>query len=107
MRSKLDQHREGLIVGSACEQGELYKAIVEGGFTDARRSGAEDLSVVDGSYHAYTGKDREIDFCFFKGEETALKYEIISKSYISEGETEPGFVSDHYGVIVTFAAKKG
>ncbi len=29
-RSKLDALREGLIVGSACEQGELYKAIVDG-----------------------------------------------------------------------------
>ncbi len=30
LRSDLDAHREGLIVGSACELGELYKAIVDG-----------------------------------------------------------------------------
>jgi len=30
LRSKLDQFREGLIVGSACEQGELYRAIIDG-----------------------------------------------------------------------------
>jgi len=30
MRSKLDTLREGLILGSACEQGELYKAIIDG-----------------------------------------------------------------------------
>ena len=30
LRSMLDAHREGLIVGSACEQGELYRAIIDG-----------------------------------------------------------------------------
>jgi len=30
LRSKLDNLREGLIIGSACEQGDLYSAIIEG-----------------------------------------------------------------------------
>ena len=30
LKSVIDAHREGIILGSACEQGELYKAIVEG-----------------------------------------------------------------------------
>ena len=83
-----------------------YETIINnGGFVDARKVALEDKSVVNGTYHNYGTKESEIDFCFYKGDEVVLEYEIISQKYISEGETEPGFVSDHYGVIVVFERK--
>jgi endonuclease/exonuclease/phosphatase family metal-dependent hydrolase len=87
-----------------CRKGSSpYSSIVDNGdFVDARTVAAADNSVVNGTFHAYGTADMEIDFCFYRGDETVLEYEIISQKYISEGETEAGFVSDHYGVIVTF-----
>ena len=82
-----------------------YKHIVkEMGFTDSHSAAKKDLSTVKGSYHGYSNLDREIDFCFFKGADRVLTYEIISKDYAGEGESTPGFVSDHYGVMATFVS---
>ena len=82
-----------------------YFTVTNCNFVDAHTVALEDISTVTGSFHGYGEHNSEIDFCFFKGEETVLSYEIISKKYIGEMDTEPGFVSDHYGVITVFERK--
>ena len=74
-------------------------------FVDSRSVALEDNSTVNASYHGYNGQEYMFDYCFFKGEDTVLYYEIISKNYIGEMDTEAGFVSDHYGVITVFERK--
>ena len=82
----------------------MLAKVKEMGFTDSHSAAKKDLSTVKGSYHGYSNLDREIDFCFFKGADRVLTYEIISKDYAGEGESTPGFVSDHYGVMATFVS---
>ena len=81
-----------------------YKAILEYGFTDARRATENDISVKSGTQNSYDAErpGYEIDFCFFIGEKTVVSYEIISKLYKGEGEEAEGFVSDHYAVMAVF-----
>lgn len=79
-----------------------YDTITRADFIDSHTVAETDASTVGGTYHNFGKKEREIDFCFYRGEETVLEYEVISQNYASEGESEPGYVSDHYGVLVTF-----
>ena len=76
-------------------------------FVDSRSVAREDKSTVNVTCHEYfEGEEQWVfDYCFFKGEDTVLSYEIISKNYAGEMDTEPGFVSDHYGVIAVFERK--
>jgi endonuclease/exonuclease/phosphatase family metal-dependent hydrolase len=82
-----------------------YNIIEDGGFVDPQKVALEDTSTVNGTYHGYNGQEYMFDYCFFRGEDTVLHYEIVSKNYIGEMDTEPGFVSDHYGVFVVFERK--
>ena len=74
-------------------------------FVDTRAVTLEDNSKGKVSFHGYNGQEYMFDYCFFKGDDTVLSYEIITKNYIGEMDTEPGFVSDHYGVISVFERK--
>lgn len=83
-----------------------YAVMLNGGFVDSRTVTLEDISTVNASYHGYNGQEYMFDYCFFRGEDTVLSYEIISKNYIGEMDTEPGYVSDHYGVITVFERRR-
>lgn len=83
-----------------------YALLLENGFVDSHTVAEDDQSTVNGSYHAFENKDREIDFCFFKGDKQVTVYDIINEPYVAAGETEPGFVSDHYAVVAVFGAEE-
>lgn len=79
-----------------------YNKILSGGFTDSGTAATEDD--VDVTFHGYGKVEPEmIDFCFYKGNVTALEYEIITENY---DDNEYVYVSDHYGVIATFQNNK-
>ena len=73
-------------------------------YSDARLIAKKDTSTKSGTYMNYDASigGNEIDFCFYKGNNVITEYQIISKLYKAEGDSVEGFVSDHYGVKVTF-----
>lgn len=93
-----------------CPQGsDPYNAIINGGFVDSETD--KNNVTKDGvniTFHDYWANDpndppSKIDFCFYKGNVTALEYEIITENY---DDNEYVYVSDHYGVIATFQNNK-
>ena len=91
---------------NSTEDGAAHDYIYSRAFVDARDLAAEDLSEGKGTYHGYgrleSGKEKEMNFCFHRGNDTVYSYEIIEKQYAANGESEAGYISDHYGVLVTF-----
>ena len=85
-------------------QSQPYADVLADGFTDSRSVAAKDSSVKKGTYQRFDREDdgREIDFCFFKGEEKVLEYRIISSLYQGKGDAEADFVSDHYALMAIF-----
>ena len=82
-----------------------HMTMTDSGFVDSRFVALEDRSTVNASFHGYGAEEYLFDYCFFKGEDSVLSYEIISKNYAGEMDTEPGFVSDHYAVMAVFERK--
>ena len=72
-------------------------------YSEARLVAKKDISTVKATYTNY-GKSSgyEIDFCFYKGNDVITEYQIISKLYCAEGDSAEGYVSDHFGIKITF-----
>ena len=91
---------------NSTEDGAAHDYIYSRAFVDARDLAAEDLSEGKGTYHGYgrleSGKEKEMNFCFHRGADAIYSYEIIDKKYAANGESEAGYISDHYGVLITF-----
>ena len=102
LRSKLDDRFTQCQIYLACDLNATeidgsHTYIYERAFIDVRDLALEDLSIGKGTYHAYGHIEggKETSFCFHRGNDTVRSYEIIDKSY-------DGYVSDHYGILVTF-----
>lgn len=91
---------------NAMEYDASYRRIIRD-YYDTRDIADEELSELNGTYHAFGNipEGKETDFCFTNGGEV-LSYCIIDKKYAGSFETEPGFVSDHYGIMVTFGGNR-
>ena len=72
-------------------------------YSEARLVAKKDASTIQATYTNY-GKSsgHEIDFCFYKGSDVVTEYQIITTLYKAEGDNTQGYVSDHFGVKVTF-----
>ena len=81
-----------------------HTALYDRAFIDTRDITAKDLSEGKGTYHAFGNIEggKETSFVFHRGNDNVKSYEIIDKKYTAKGQSGEGFVSDHYGVLVTF-----
>lgn len=89
---------------NATEDDAAHTSIYDRAFIDTRDITANDLSKGKGTYHVFGEIENgmETSFIFHRGNDDVTSYEIIDKKYTAKGQTAPGYVSDHYGVLVTF-----
>jgi len=77
------------------ESHEPAYAIITSVLNDAKVSCEKDLSAVNYTFHNYGKAQLTIDYCFHSPERTSVKeYKILDDKY-------DGYVSDHYGILVT------
>ena len=86
----------GILTGDFnAESDEAFYPVITSVFDDANYSAVQNSSKVDYSFHYYGEVKQLIDYCFHStGNVTALDYQILDKQY-------DGYVSDHYGILVT------
>ena len=89
---------------NSTEAENAHTVIYDNAFVDVRDLAKEDVFVGKGTYHSYghIENGKEIDFCFHRGNDEVLSYQIIDKKYAAGNDTEAGFVSDHYALLITF-----
>ena len=85
-----------------------YDMIANRGFDDARLLALEDKSAGKGSNHFFgrAEEGREECFWFVREYGEVLSYEVIVGKYKGENDTEAGYVSDHYGILLTIGELK-
>ena len=93
---------------NSTEAEDAHTTIYNNAFVDVRDLAKEDMSEGKGTYHSFGNIEngKEIDFCFHRGNDEVLSYQIIDKKYAAGTDTEAGFVSDHYALLVTFEMAK-
>ena len=87
-----------------CDRSSVTFAEVAKYYSDARTIAKQDVSDRSSTYNGFDKNNNkyEIDFCFYKGDDVVAEYDIVTDFYKAEGDSEAGFVSDHYAVKVTF-----
>ena len=85
-----------------------YDMIANRGFDDARLLALEDKSAGKGSNHFFGRAEEGREECFWFAREygEVLSYEVIVGKYKGENDTEAGYVSDHYGILLTIGELK-
>ena len=85
-----------------------YDMIANRGFDDARLLALEDKSEGKGSNHFFGRAEEGREECFWFAREygEVLSYEVVDGKYKGENDTEAGYVSDHYGILLTIGELK-